>query len=424
MENFYLLEYLKNNSYFNQTQYNTLRYELDNILHNYGDHFKYPYEIQGKKNKIHFRRYLNYFITLFKIIRNSKSSQKSELILSNAYFTVDDELKKLGYQVFCPSWRMVNDRNVLSSFELFLKSEKIKRKFRDLNFNQLLAENFMTEINQFEGELILFFRKKNIKSLFVPNDMSFFENLSIKVCRQVGIPSFIFLHGIPGRYNHIDEHFSDYLIVWGDQIRENYIKTGMNPNKIFVSGHPYYKKLKLTQLKNSLDSVLVLTKTMVGAHHSDGVTSGDRGNLILYLYSVEKILKSLGVKQVRLRPHPSENANWYLKFINQDFYTIDKENLKQSIQSSSIIIGPTSTVFLESLYHGVNYIIYEPSLNNIELTNHILVPPFDGSDSKIPVAKNEDELAYILKNKIKVDQTCFNDYIKTPFDISFVKNLI
>ena len=170
--------------------------------------------------------------------------------------------------------------------------------------------------------------------------------------------------------------------------------------------------------------MLVLTKSIVGAHHSDGVILGDRANLILYLYSVEKILKSLGINCVRFRPHPSENENWYLKFINKDFYKFDNENLQKSIQNSSLIIGPTSTVFLESLYYGVNYVVYEPSINNIEITNCQLVSPFDGTDPKIPVAKTEDELEYILKNKILVDPTCFNDYISTPFDLSFVKKLI
>lgn len=424
MEPFYLLEYLKDNSYLNKTRYDNLRYELDKQLHDYGDHFKYPYEFKRKKNGSLIRTYIKHLYVLSKIIQNRKSSANSDLILSNAYFSVNEELKNLGYNVYCPSWHMAKDRTVLSSFNLFLRSEKIKSKLRNSNFVELLKEDFLKDINIFEQELTLFFQKRKLKSLFVPNDVCFFENLSLQVCKQLDIPTFIFLHGIPGRYNQIDEHRSDYLIVWGDKLKETYVKTGMNPDKIFVSGHPYYKKLETTHLKYSFDKILVLTKSLNGTHHSDGVILGDRANLILYLYSVEKILKSFGIQSVRFRPHPSENGNWYLKFINKDFYKLDKENLQQSIQNSSLIIGPTSTVFLESLYFGVNYVVYEPSLNNIDLTNFQLVPPFDGTDSKIPVAKNEDELEYLLKNKVMIDRTCFNDYIKTPFDLSFVKKLI
>jgi len=424
MEPFYLLDYLKNNSYFTQTRYDNIRYELDKYLHYYGDHYKYPHEFQGKKSESLLRIYIKRLFVLYKILQNRKSKAIGEMILSNAYFSVNEELKNLGYQVFCPSWRMVNDRNVLSSFNLFLRSEKIKSKFSNSNFNELLKEDFITEINEFEEELTLLLRKRKIKSLFVPNDVSFFENLSLQICKRLGIPTFIFLHGLPGRYNQIDEHRSDYLIVWGEKIKENYIKTGMNPDKIFVSGHPYYKKLEFSKLRYSFNNVLVLTKSIVGAHHSDGVILGDRGNLILYLYSIEKILKGLGIKSVRFRPHPSENKDWYLKFINNDFYKLDIGNLQQSIKNSSLIIGPTSTVFLESLYYGVNYVVYEPSLNKTDIFNCQLVAPFDGTDSRIPVARNEDQLEHMLKNKIKIDINCFKDYISTPFDISFVKNLI
>lgn len=424
MEPFYLLDYLKNNSYFTKRRYDNLRYELDNQLHYYGEHFKYPHEILGNKNGDLIRTYIKYLFILFKIFQNKKSNSNGEFILSNAYFSVNEELKNLGYQVFCPSWKMAHDRNVLSNFAIFLKSEKIKSKFKNSNFNELIQEDFLSDIDQFEEELTVFFQQRKIKSIFVPNDVSFFENLSIHICKQISIPSFIFLHGLPGRYNQIDEQRSDYLIVWGEKIKENYVNAGMNPKKIFVSGHPYYKNIEFKQLKYSFDNILVLTKTLAGAHHSDGVILGDRANLILYLYSVEKILKKMGIKSARFRPHPSENENWYLKFINKDFYKFDKENLQQSIQNSSLIIGPTSTVFLESLYYGVNYVVYEPSLNNIELANYKLVPPFDGTDSKIPVAKNENELEYMLKNKIMVDYTCFNDYITSPFDLSFVKKLI
>lgn len=424
MEPFYLLDYIKNNSDLNQSRYDNLRFELDNQLHYYGNHFKHPHEIHGNKNGNLFRTYVKYLFVLFKVFQKRKFTAKGDIILSNAYFSVNEELKNLGYQVFCPSWRMTHERNVLSNLDIFIGSEKIKSKFKNSIFTDLLEDEFMKEIAQFEHNLILFFQKRRIKSLFVPNDVSFFENLSIQVCKQIGIPTFIFLHGLPGRYNQIDEHRSDYLIVWGEKIKENYIKTGMNPNKIFVSGHPYYKKSELIKLKYSFDKILVLTKSIVGAHHSDGVILGDRANLILYLYSIEKILKSLGIKSVRFRPHPSENEDWYLKFINKNFFKFDKENLQQSIQNSSLIIGPTSTVFLESLYYGVNYVIYEPSINNIDLTNCHLVSPFDGTDSKIPVAKNEEELKYMLKNKLMIDPTCFNDYISTPFDLSFAKNLI
>jgi len=424
MESFNFIDFLKDNQILDNKKYDSLRFELDTHLHYYGNHFKYPFENSFSKKSNLLWSNLRYLYSLYKIFKNKAQGSLKEIILSNSYFTVNNELKNLGYDVFCPSWQMTQDRNVLSSYELFTRGENIKSKFKTLAFNQLISNDFIEELNHFEEILNLFFRDKIIKALFVPNDVSFFENLAIHSCKQIGVPSFIFLHGLPGRYNPIDENRSDYLIVWGEKIKENYIKAGINPDKIFISGHPYYKKIQSNTLKNDFDNILVITKSLNGANHSDGIILGDRANLLLYLYSVEKILKRIGVKSVRFRPHPSENGDWYLKFINTNFYKLDKGTLNQSIQNSSMVIGPTSTVFLESLYYGKNYVIYEPSNNNIDLINNRLVPPFDGTDSKIPVAKNEDELEYILKHKIIVELSCFSDYIKTPFDLSFVKKLI
>src|ERR1019366_4315214 len=100
------------------------------------------------------------------------------------------------------------------------------------------------------------------------------------------------------------------------------------------------------------------------------------------------------------------------------------DSLKESIEKSTLVIGPTSTVFLECLYYGVNYLVYEPAIGNMDLVNFKLVPPFDGTELNVPVAKNEKELEYILNNKEKVNTSFFSEYIKTPFDLSFINNII
>ena len=422
MESFYLLKFLKDNSYLNQERYDNLRFELDKHLHYYGEHFKYPHE--AKENRNLFRQYAKYLFLIYTIIQNRFQKNLKNLILSNAYFSINEELKKIGYDVFYPFWQLSKNKKILGNVDVFARGERIKSKFKKDTFEELIKPDFLKEIDEFEGKLTSLFQTVRLKSLFTASDLGFFENLSIQICKKLGIPSFVFLHGLPARYNGIDDHRSDYLIVWGEKIKQAYINAGKDPNKILVSGHPSYRQIAHRQLTFSLENVVVTTKTLRGAHHSDGVVLGDRANSILYLYAVEKILRKHGVTSAKFRPHPSENEQWYLKFINTKFYKFDNANLKQSIQNASLVIGPTSTVFLESLYYGVNYLVFEPGLNNNDILNCKLVPPFDGSDKKIPVAKDEAELEYMLKNKIMVDSTCFNDYISTPFDISFVKKLI
>ncbi len=310
------------------------------------------------------------------------------------------------------------NRTILKEIDYFLNV------FRNGLFVDLIDPSFINQVARFMSTLKRYFANFRINAIFVPNDISFFENLSINVCKQVDIPSFTFLHGLPGRYNNIDENRSDYLIVWGEKIKENYIKAGIDRSKIFVSGHPFYKELAHTSLRFSLDAPLIITKSMSGAQHSDAVVLADRGNSILYLYMVQKVLKKLGINHAKFRPHPSENSQWYLKFIDRNFYQPDHDDLQRSLREASAVIGPSSTVFLESLYSGTNYVCFEPAMNGLDLTNFRTVPPFDGSDERLPVARNEEELELIVKERVGVDLRIFGDYIKMPFDLSFVKSLV
>jgi len=251
------------------------------------------------------------------------------------------------------------------------------------------------------------------------------ERIAIKVFKEIQKPSFLFSHGLPARYSSIADDRTDYLIVWGEKIKQHYIANGYSSNKIYVSGHPYYQALKKKELRFSLNNILVITKPLPGTQpYNDRSIYFDRGNLILYLYSIQTVLRKFGIKSVRFRPHPSENGLWYLQYIDTDFYQLDNDNLIDSLNKSYLIIGSTSTVILEAIYYGVNYVVYEPAINGVTLNGLPVVPPFDGTDSRLPVAKNEDELYSIIKDKITVDISIWNDYIKTPFDISFIKTLI
>jgi len=424
MQNFSLLDYLKDSNILSPELFDSLKFELDQHIYFFGDHFKYHKEKDQLKRTAVVSSMIKHLFVLYQILKNKKIDTVKKTILSNSYFSVNSELRKLNFNVFSPSWRMTTDRIVLTTPNIYFKSEKIKRKLESKSFSELTSRSFTKLIDDFNKELSSFFIQKKISAIIVPNDISFFENVSIQLCRRTGIPSFIFLHGLPGRYNIIDENRSDYLIVWGEKIKEAYVKTGFDPSKIYISGHPYYKSIPDQKLRFSLENILVLTKSMNGGQHGYEVILGDRGNTILYLLKVQTVLKSLGVKSVYYRPHPSENPAWYSRYIDTKFFILDTNPLVQSFNKATLVIGPTSTVMIESLYNGVNYLIFEPCVNDIDLLNYPLVPPFDGSDNKIPVAKNESELNYFLKNKIRINPTCLKDYIATPFDLSFVKKII
>ena len=88
------------------------------------------------------------------------------------------------------------------------------------------------------------------------------------------------------------------------------------------------------------------------------------------------------------------------------------------------MIGPSSSIFIDSYFHNVNYLVYEPIFEGLSLSGLPAVPPFNGTDKRIPVASNEDELYYLLKNKICNDVSYIGDYIQHPFNLGFMKKLV
>lgn len=427
MENFYLIDYIMEHSGINSDILDSIKYELDRHIYYYGDHFEHPKEGSGNHKaapRRKLRNILGEYVCIIKALLENNYSVNEKGVISNSYFTVNDELRKIGCNVYLPPWFGIKDKIFLHNMRFYRECELMKNLFYKSDFIGLINERFIKRIEGFKEKLKDFYAKNNISALIVPNDIAFFENLSIKVFKEIHRPSFIFLHGLPARYNNIDENRADYLIVWGEKIKEHYIKAGVPKDKILVSGHSYYKEAVKPNLRFGFENVLVITKSMNGAQSGKGSQLSDRGNLILYLHSIQNILKEIGIKSVRLRIHLCENDEWYMKFIDNKFFKLDKVSLSDSLRAATLVIGPASTVFLEAIYFGVNYVVYEPSVNDIDLINYKLAPPFDGSDRRIPVAKDEESLGKLLKDGSGVDATFLNDYIKMPFDIGCIKKII
>ncbi len=432
MNNFSLMNFIEKEIIKDEELMDMIYFDLSKTLYNYGEYFRNPRDKRSSNNfnfSIFLKQFMiKKFLLKMKIFINSiTGKQKDKILLSKTYFGLNNDIVKLGFNVISPIWTSSGSiRNtILANFALLKQTENIKRFLNRANFNQLISSTFLNYTKLYQHKLKNFYSKYDIRALFVPYDVPLFENLHIKIFRDLKIPSFIFLHGLPGRYNKIDDNRTDYLIVWGELIKQFYIKYGFEEKKIIVAGHPYYNNFKQKNLRFDLKNILILTKGIPGAlQRGKKNYAYNKFNTLLYLYKIEKVLKDLNVKNVRFRPHPSENPRWYLKYININFFRIDNESLVDSLKNSTLVIGPSSTVLLEAVYYGVNYIVFEPSENNKNIHNEEIVPPFDGSIEGVPVAKNEEELKTILRNEEIFDISLFDKFIKPKLDISFLKDLI
>lgn len=424
MKSFYLIDYLRENYPIDKEVLDALKYDLHLKMFSYGDQLKINHE-DGRIRLSIFKESLKDILRSIRGYLNQYPINDKPKIISNAYYTYNNELGELGYNVYLPPWVKQFFRGYPPKH---IKNEidSLRHVLSSKGFNDILSQGFMDEVKKIQDLLMDFYENNKFCALCVHSDRPLFENLSVKIFQKMNRPSFLFSHGLTQTYDLVDDNRTTYLVVFGDKVKENYIKIGFDGNKIFVSGHPYYKKFNWKDFKFGFENILVMGYPAYVVHsESDGLSLQDRGTSILYLYSIENILKRFGVRTVRFRPHPAENPNWYFKHIDKNFFKLDLSPLQEAIQQSSLVIGNSSTTFLDTMYYGVNYIMYEPSVGNFPWgAKYRSVNPFDGSDPRVPVAKSEEDLLYILNNKIRIEPSAFNDYVKTPFDISFMKKLI
>ena len=384
-----------------------LKYSLRGKIHYYGDHFNY-----SRQSKLFFYlKNLAFLVLIFLTNLLKKKEVKKTLGISLSYFHFDEWFSNDTisiHRIF--SNPRLNGQQHFFSIKLYFHYLKILFAINFRDFNYLVSKDFFKIISEYMCLLEDSISKNNYEFILLPNDTDFHSRILITIFKKLGKKTFLIAHGgMPQFYDQLLDNGTDHVLMWGRKTCESYVSNGYHKDKFSVSGHPFYNK-KPQKLLFNFDNILVLTKSVNGVVPTDEIFIEDRGNSIMYLKSIQKVLLGLGVKKARLRPHPSENYLWYSKFIDMNFFKLDREEVKASLRKATLVIGPVSTMFIDTLYSEVNYLVYEPIINGRNLFGHPITAPMDGSDARIPIARDEKELRDILINKIKVDLDVYEDF--------------
>jgi hypothetical protein len=426
--NQYLIKYLieHTDNALSKKYIDFFKIELDWHIYNNETHISQGYH---RDKKISTRQHLvNLYQYLGAIIYSSDRKESGPVnILSTLYFPQQDIISGLGYRLFSPVWHPIGKKDVFGDAKTIIWHKKIQNLIRTGDFYQYLDPNLHIELENFQQELLLQYKNKDFRALFLYTDQYFYSKYSIDLFKKMGRPSFIFSHGLPGLYSKDVDSRSDYLLVWSEKIKLHYLNAGFANSKIKVVGHPKYRSLnKKQELRSDLSDILIIpvSSALYHQHEYDTTVLTDRSMVVLYLYQVQSVLKKLGLKKARYRVHPSINKQWVHAFLDHTFYVQDTGTLSDSLNRSSIVIGSTSTVLLEALIQGVNYIVYEPvDEQGNNMINFKTVPPFDGSENKLMIANDESELEQMLRKNAMTDYNLVHDYIQ-DFDLEVLKDLI
>lgn len=421
----YLLNFLKHSDNALQNKYVDLfKVELDWFIYNYGDHIASTHNRTAKKN---IRKRLVNLFQQYGPIRMHQRVTGGANILSSVAFR-DDIIPRIGYNAYSSILQPIGRENIIRDANTIRLLRRIKKAINHGVFSDLFNLHLFQELEDNQARIKKQYENYDFKGLFLFTDEYFESKYLIDIFRQLNRPSFIFSHGLPGIYSKDVDNRTDYLMVWGERIKENYVKlAGFNPDKIYVVGNSRYVDIsRPLKLRNSLDNILVIpTSSLLWHQHTwDDPTLVDRSMVILYLYQVQHVLQKLGVNHARVRPHPAINKDWVYGFLDKSFYTLDTDTFANSCAKSSLVIGATSTTFLEALMAGVNYIIYEPLDSDQKgLLRSKRVPPFDGSGTSLEIANDMDQLEHLLKSRYQSSPRILDGYIQ-PLDLTVIKSIL
>lgn len=392
-----------------------MKYELDNRVYYYGEHFKSPWE--GKPYKQRLIKTLAAFKRRIIGEKHSIQGNYKGCILSEAYFSIGEIIGKECNKNVCKfPWVSMTGSFANDKYQNLIEGLSSK------NYKELVCDEFCQGLELLFQEIKRFVSDNEVKLVVFPNDLVPIHRIAIDACKAANVKTAIFLHGLPARYDSIDDNRADFLCVWGEGIKEQYVKHGLKPEKILVTGHPTYSKLLFPKIdKVSLSNPLVISSSVCGAPSiSDSYFLSDRGVCVNYAWSVQYVLQNLGVTHAVLRLHPSENPSWYAKYIDTSFYEIDYSSLSDSLSKSSVVIGPTTTVCIDATLAGKPFCGYEPILKY----SYPLVSPFDNSEVDFPIALTIEELEYNVKNNQILAPEIFTRYISNKFNVRILLDKI
>lgn len=417
---------------------------LDQRLWSTGNQIPYNYDYQCQLRKWE-EKHKNDIGILKRIKRRiysyvKKRKSKNVVLDLNIYNTCKYSYKVLSLIENIPedTIKQFNREGIEVCYINSLKSSyitinKLQQWYNELghhSFNSLLEPIHYVELDDLFKLAVQEFRASDFDALLVRTSEMFYEKFFIDVFREIQKRSITLLHGLPGVYTKATESRSDFLIVYGNQIKKNFQKVGYDPQRILVGGNYKYTNIMnqtIASLRFGLEDILIfITSSYMEFQHEWEWTKfpvQDRSLLLTYLYSLQNVLQRCGVRHARLRSHPSVNKEWFLDYIDTSFYMLDFELLEDSLSKATLCIGQTSTTFLEAMMSGVTYLVYEPGNGKETMLNMPLVPPFDGSDNRLKVAFSESELEKMIKTSYKPDISILNDYIQ-PFDVTMIKDII
>ena len=287
--------------------------------------------------------------------------KKSGCILENYNSLVDKVLEKKISQAienFTPKLNSLPSLNHFFQSFFQIDNSSFWDSFRS-PFLEICNKKFYDAIKEIEITKKLF-EKYNFSAIMLWTEVIFQEQILLNLAKQNGISVIFSQHGFEFDTNEMIKSMnyfrdfprkSDFAIVWGNMMKEWFVKNGLDDKKIKSLGSPYFSKLFLKKFKFKNDYVLLACdgKAFDFVPHELCVK-----NVLAYKNTIKKICEIVTKlnKKLVIKPHPSKHSNEkeIAMEVNKNIQVIRGGDILPLIPSSSIVITTNiTTAILEVL---------------------------------------------------------------------------
>ena len=280
--------------------------------------------------------------------------KKSGCIMENYETLFDDTLdKKISESIENFNNTLNPLTNLDNFFQTFFQIEdhSFWNSFKFL-FSEFCNKKFSECIKQIEIAKKLF-EKYNFSAIIIWTEYQFIEQILLNLAKQNKIPVIFSQHGIGmDTYEYLPYQTffrelptkSDFIIVWGNIIKDWFIKNGIDPKKIKSLGSPYHSKLFSTEFEFKNDYILLACDAKAFQYIPDELCVK---NVLEYKNKIKKICQIVTNlnENLVIKPHPSKYSDEeeIAREVDKNIKVVKGGDILPLIPSSSIVITTDTT---------------------------------------------------------------------------------
>ena len=341
--------------------------------------------------------------------------KKSGSIVENYETLLDDTLeKKISESIE----NFHNTLNPLTNFDDFfqtffqIENHSFWNSFKFL-FSKFCTEKFSQSIKQIEITKKLV-EKYNFSTIMLWSEDRLEEQILYNLAKQNKISVIFSQHGFEFDTNEMIPYMnffrwfpsrSDFIIVWGNMMKEWFIKNGVDAKKIKSLGSPYFSKIFSTKFKFKNDYILLACDAKAFDYVPEELCVK---NILEYKNKIKKICQivtNLNEKLV-IKPHPSKYSDEkkIAKEVGKNIKVVMGGDILPLIPPSSIVITTNITTAI------IQVLILKKPVILIRTNSYYGKP--DVLNLNGCIEANLENLESILK-KLLSDKKYVNDIVKS-----------